>query len=147
MQTTVLIENAAVLLAIGVALHRTQKVILLMCLVVVVAHMAVDNYLLFAFNPLSSIENNTSYYWLTSLFFLGSFGVFMYRQTKLSIIMAGCMITQAILSFAVAINGAMVGGVQLPDVDFIYSAHELFNKGIWIVECIIVYAATTTSDE
>lgn len=147
MQTTVLIENAAVMIAIGVALHRSHKAVLLLALIAVVAHMAFDNILLMRYNPYESIADNMAYYWLTSLFFLAMFGMFMYRgvkTSKLSIIMAGCMIAQAIFSFFVAVNGGSINGIQLPEFDFIYTAHELFNKAIWIIECIIVYAAATT---
>lgn len=150
MQTTVLIENAFVLVVVGMALYKSHKAVLLTTLIALLSHMAFDNAILNHYNPAQSIVDNMSYYWLTSLFFLSMFGLFMangLRASKLSLIMAGCMIAQSILSFAVAINGAVLNGVQLPEFELIYYAHESFNKAIWIIECIVCYAAVTTESK
>lgn len=150
MQTTVLIENASVLIAVGAALHKTHKAVLLAIMIAILAHMAFDNALLANCNPAQSIEGNVKYYFSTSLFFLAMFGLFIakgVKSSKLSVIMAGCMIAQAILSFFVALNGAVISGVYFPEFDFIYWMHESFNKAIWIVECIVVYVAAYTESK
>mgnify|MGYP003677690179 FL=1 len=149
MQTTVLIENAVVLVVIGMSLHKSGKGVLLAMLIAALAHMAFDNSLLTHYSPAQSIADNVSYHWMTSLFFLAMFGLFMangVKTTKLSFVMAGCMLAQSVLSFAVSINGAVFDGSVFPEFEFIYFAHESFNKAIWIVECIVVYAALTTDD-
>ena len=116
MQTTVLIENAVVLVVIGMSLHKSGKGVLLAMLIAALAHMAFDNSLLTHYNPAQSIADNVSYHWMTSLFFLAMFGLFMangVKTTKLSFVMAGCMLAQSVLSFAVSINGAPISIVQI----------------------------------
>lgn len=150
MQTTVLIENAFTLIVVGMAMHKSNKTVLLAIFIALISHMAFDNALLSFYSPATSAADNVSYYWLTSLFFLAMFGLFMakgVRSSRLSMIMAGCMIAQAVLSFMVSINGAILDGVQIPEFDFVYFMHESFNKVIWIIECIVVYIATVTESD
>jgi len=143
-ETTVFIENAIVFVALGYALNKTRKAVLLIALVAVFMHMLFDNVLMNTLNIYGSNYDNMVYYWLTSFFFLFLFGVFLLRMTRLSMVLAGCMLAQSVLSFMMAINGAALNGVTLPEYDMIYVMHEVFNSCIWVVELIVVWIATTT---
>ena len=144
LDTTVLIENALLFVAVGYAFNKSRKAVLLICLFAVVIHMLADNLLLAALDIYTSNYDNMIYYWAMSFLFLGLFGVFLTRITKLSIIFAGCMLSQSILSFLMAINGAELNNARLPEYDMIYTIHETFNSVIWVIECIAVWVAMTT---
>lgn len=147
MLTTVLIENATTLVVVGTAYQRSRKAILAVMIVALVSYMGFNNYLLSGLDPLSSISDHDNYYMLNSLFFLSMFGLFISNITKLSIIMAGFMITQAVLCFLMSINGGVIDNIHMPGYNFIYQVHDWFNSLIWSAECVIVYAAVTTRDE
>lgn len=144
-ETTVLIENAALLVAVGIAFNKSRKAVLLICLFAIVAHMLVDNLLLTTLDIYTSNQDNMIYYWSMSFLFLALFGAFLFRITKLSLVFAGCMLSQSILSFLMAINGAQLNGATLPEYDMIYTIHETFNSVIWVIECIAVWLAMTTA--
>lgn len=144
MTTTVLVENAVTLVAVGLALHRTRKLVLLTVLFAVQVHMGADNLLMHLYNPTLSRENHTIYYWFLSFFFLVLSGMFMVRPTRLSILIAGCVLIQAIISFVMAMNGAVINNLVFPEFSFIYGLHELINDILYVIEWIIVYVAATT---
>ena len=143
--TTVLIENAILLICVGYAFSKSRKAVLLTCLFAVVLHMTVDNLLLASLDIRGSNYDNMIYYWSMSFLFLALFGSFLVRITKLSLIFAGCMLSQSFLSFLMAINGAQLNGATFPEYGIIYSIHESFNAVIWIVECITVWVAMTSA--
>ena len=143
--TTVLIENAILLICVGYAFSKSRKAVLAICLFAVVLHMTVDNLLLSTLDLEESNYDNMIYYWSMSFLFLALFGSFLVRITKLSLIFACCMLSQSFLSFLMAINGAQLNGATLPEYGIIYSIHESFNAVIWIVECITVWVAMTTA--
>lgn len=143
--TTVLIENVILLVCVGYASFKSRKAVLLICLFAVIAHMTFDNLLLLSLDIEVSNYDNMIYYWSMSFLFLGLFGMFLVRITKLSLVFAGCMLSQSFLSFLMAINGAELNGATLPEYGIIYSIHESFNAVIWIVECITVWVAMTTA--
>ena len=144
LETTVLIENALLFVAVGYAFSRSRKTVLLTCLFAVVAHMAADNVLLANLDIHESNYDNMIYYWAMSFLFLALFGAFLVRITRLSLVFAGCMLSQSFLSFLMAINGAELNGAILPEYGIIYSIHETFNSVIWVIECIAVWVAMTT---
>ena len=144
LETTVLIENALLFVAVGYAFNKCRKAVLLICLFAVVAHMLADNLLLATLDIYNSNYDNMIYYWSMSFLFLALFGSFLIRITKLSLVFAGCMLSQSLLSFLMAINGAQLNGATLPEYDIIYFIHDSFNSVIWIVECIAVWVAMTT---
>ena len=147
MISTVLIENAISLVVVGAAYHKARKIVVLTVIMALMCHMGFDYYLLADLRPAESIKDNQMYYMLSSLFFLAMFGLFISNATRLSIIMAGFMITQSILCFLMSINGGAFDGVHLPEYEIIYQVHSWFNNLIWIAECVVVYASVFTSRE
>ena len=147
MQTTVLIENALTLIIVGTAFHKTKKRVLLILVLSLLAYMGFNHALLLELQPGVFIGDYQSYYTLVSLFFLACFGLFVVNVTKLNLIMAGLMLSQAIICFAMAINGATIDGLKFPDLKIINTLHLLFNSCVWVAECCIVYFATFTDEE
>lgn len=144
MQESMLIENILVIFAMAYAVYKTRKGVLLTAFFATLGYVIFNLVLLNNLEPKISNSDNTMYYWLISLYLTGVFGVFMYRQTRLSVILGGCVLAQAILAFFMALNGAVMGNHVLPEFDFVYVIHESFNGVIWIIECLVVYVATTT---
>lgn len=146
--TTVLPENAAALIIIGVAFWRSGgKFLILLCMLVIIMHIGFDWALLMKFDPASSASDNIMYYWLTSLFFMAVAPLFYLQNTKLSVSLSGFMLAQMVLCFLMAINGAEFQEVTIPEFESIYLLHEAFNGSIWIVECVIAWIAATSSRE
>jgi hypothetical protein len=139
-----LIENVFVMFAMVYAVFKTRKGVLVTAFFATLGYIIFNLILLNHLQPTISNADNSMYYWLISLYFTGVFGVFMFRQTRLSVILGGCVLAQAILSFFMALNGAVMGGYLLPEFDFVYTIHKSFNGVIWIIECIVVYVAATT---
>ena len=135
MISTVLIENAISLVIVGAAYHKARKIVVFTMILALISHMGFDYFLLADLSPKTSVEDHESYYMLSSLFFLAMFGLFISNVTRLSIIMAGFMITQSILCFLMSINGGAFDGV-----------HAWFNNLIWIAECILVHVAVYQDD-
>lgn len=144
MQESVLIENIFVLFVTGYAFHKTKKAVLATSFFAIVFYILFNIALLSHLSPEVNNTDHSMYYWLTSLLFTGLFGVFMARQTRLSVIMGGCVLAQAILAFFMALNGAVLGSYILPEFNIVYLIHESFNSAIWIIECLVIYVATTT---
>lgn len=147
LDTTVLIENALLFVAVGYAFNKSRKAVLLMCLFAVVAHMLADNVLLANLDIYNSNYDNMIYYWSMSFLFLALFGLFLTRITKLAVVFAACMLSQSFLSFLMAINGAELNNATLPEYDMIYTIHESFNSVIWVIECITAWVAMTTKQK
>jgi hypothetical protein len=142
-----LIENIFVIAAMGYALYRTRKAVLVTAFFAVIFYVVFNLILLSYLQPALSNTDNSMYYWLTSLFFTGVFGAFMVRQTKLSVILGGCVLAQAVLSFFMALNGAILVNYVLPEFEMVYVIHKSFNSVIWIIECLVVYTAVTTDNK
>ena len=138
MYTTVLIENAILLMVCGYAFHEHRKAPYLMLIVANVLYMAFDNALIVTLDIETVNQDHTIYYMAISLYFLIWFMLFGLRLTKINLIFAGCMLTQAFMSFIMAVNGATLNSARLPEYDIVYDIQRLTSSLVWVVEILTV---------
>ena len=145
--TSVIPDNALALVMIGIAFWKSDyKFFILLLIMSITTHMALDWLLMWELKITdnSPLDNNTHimYYWITSIFFIVWFGIFMMNPNKYNVWIAGLMGIQALLCLMMAVNGAIFSEVSLPEVEFVYVAHSAFNDIIWIVEIVMAWIAT-----
>lgn len=138
MSTTVLIENAILLVCTGYAFNKRRYKTLLLLMLANVMFMLVDNILLNIYDIYTVNYDHTSYYVLLSFFFITMTGLFLHRITGMGLVFAGCMLIQSFSCFLMAINGVQLNGASLPEYDIIYVIHGLINAVVWVVEIFTV---------
>ena len=137
MNSTVMIENVLLLLATAYAFNKYRLEPYLILLIANLGYMYFD-YIIFNSLDVTSNHGNMIYYMLNAAFYICMFGLFMTNITYITLILGSCMLIQALLSWLIGVNGAVLGSVTLPNYDIIYTIHALVNSMIWVVEILVV---------
>lgn len=144
----ILVENLAVLVITALALYKSRCKMICILNIVFLA-----SFILFEYQTRATYQPgdgqavaNYFYYFSFAMFFLCWAAVFFSVFTKLGLVMVGLCFIQSALSFYCAFNGMDLGFLAVPYFEFVYTAHSVFNNGIWIVECIVAWTACQTKD-